>query len=79
MSIIVPKQILKMSPYLGDNLSNGRLLYIYFKEIGPLHHFIGKSPRRRENHFHGYQSTPNANNRTEKDFADEPLFWSKLG
>ena len=25
-----------------------------FKEIVPLHHFIGKSPRRRANHFHAY-------------------------
>ena len=25
-----------------------------FKEIGPLHHFIGKSERWRANHFHGY-------------------------
>ena len=25
-----------------------------FKEIGNLHHFIGKSPRGRANNFHGY-------------------------
>ena len=25
-----------------------------FKEIGYLHHLIGKSQRRRANHFHGY-------------------------
>ena len=25
-----------------------------FEEIGHLHHFNGKSPRRRANHFHGY-------------------------
>ena len=25
-----------------------------FKEFGNLHHFIGKSPRGRANHFHGY-------------------------
>ena len=25
-----------------------------FKEIGHLHHFIGKSPRGRANNFHGY-------------------------
>ena len=25
-----------------------------FKEIGNLHHFIGKSQRERANHFHGY-------------------------
>ena len=28
-----------------------------FKEIVPLQHFIGKSPRGRANHFHGYYST----------------------
>ena len=28
-----------------------------FKEIVLLHHFIGKSPRGRVNHFHGYYST----------------------
>ena len=28
------------------------------KEIGILHHFIGKSPRGRPDHFSGYYSTP---------------------
>ena len=118
MPIIVPKQILLMSLYFGENLPNwpsivhlpfkeigactslsedhqeaeqilfmdirvllnannhnetdfgaehlfwrkSAQLTVYctslFKEIGPLHHFIGKSPRGRANHFSGYYSTP---------------------
>ena len=47
-------------------------------EIEHLHHFIGKA-LGRANYFGGYHSTPYANNRIETDFADEPLFWRKLG
>ena len=44
-----------------------------FKEIGPLHHFIGKSPRGRvQINFMDIRVVLNAN-----DFADEPLFWRK--
>ena len=57
-----------MSPYFGENLPNWPSIVHFFKEVAPLHHFIGKSPR----------VLLNANNRTETDFADDPLFWRKL-
>ena len=48
-----------------------------FKEIGPLHHFIGKSQEGEQIIFMDIRVLLNANNRTETDFADEPLFWRK--
>ena len=55
MPIIVPKQILLMSLYFGENLPNfPSIVQFLFKEIGHLHHFIGKSPRGRANHFPEY-------------------------
>ena len=137
MQIIVPKQILLMSLYFGENLPNwpsivhfylrklefapfyreitrereqiifmdirvllnannrtetnfandpllwrkSAQLAVYctflFKEIVHLHHIIGKSQGKEHIIFMDIREPLNANNRTETDFADEPLFWRK--
>ena len=48
-----------------------------FKEIVHLHHFIGKFAKGEQIIFMDIREPLNANNRTETDFPDEPLFWRK--
>ena len=55
MPITVYKQMFADEPLF---LRKSAQLTVYcrflFKEIGGLHHFIGKSPRGRANNVHGY-------------------------
>ena len=48
-----------------------------FKEIGILHHFIAKSQGGEQIIFMDIRVLLNANNRSETDFDDEPIYWRK--
>ena len=78
MPIIVPKQMFLMSLYFSENLPNfPSIVHFYLRKL-----YVGTilSGNRQEGEqiiFMDIRELLNANNRTETDFADEPLFWRK--
>ena len=78
MQIIVPKQILLMSLYFGENLPNWpSIVHFLFKEIGICTILSGNHKEGEQIIFIDIRVIRNANNRTETDFAIEPLLWRK--
>ena len=78
MQIIVPKQILLMSLYFGENLPNWpSIVHFYLRKLYICTILLGNSQGKEHIIFMDIREPLNANNRTETDFADEPLFWRK--
>ena len=78
MPIIVPKQILLMSLYFGENLPNWpSIVHFYLRKLYICTILSGNSQGKEHIIFMDIREPLNANNRTETDFADEPLFWRK--
>ena len=78
MPIIVPKQILLMSLYFGENLPNWpSIVHFYLRKLYICTIFSASHQEGEQIIFMDIRVLLNANNRTETDFADEPLFWRK--
>ena len=78
MQIIVPKQILLMSLYFGENLPNWpSIVHFYLRKLYICTILSGNHQEGEQIIFMDIREPLNANNRTETDFADEPLFWRK--
>ena len=78
MQIIVPKQILLMSPYFGENLPNWpSIVHFYLSKLCVCTIFSASHQEGEQIIFMDIRVLLNANNRTETNFADEPLFWRK--
>ena len=78
MSIIARKQILLMSLYFGENLPSWRsIIHFYLRKLYICTILSGNSQGKEHIIFMDIREPLNANNRTETDFADEPLFWRK--
>ena len=78
MPIIVPQQIFLMSPYFGENLPNWpSIVHFYLKKLD-IRNILSENHQEGEQIiFMDIRVLLNANNRTETDFADEPLLWRK--
>ena len=78
MPIIVPKQIMLMSHYFGENLPNWpSIVHFPFKEIGACTSLSEDHQEAEQIVFMDIRVRLNANNRTETDFPGEHLFWRK--
>ena len=78
MPIIVPKKILLMSLYFGENLPNWpSIVHFYLRKLYICTILSGNSQGKEHIIFMDIREPLNANNRTETDFPDEPLFWRK--
>ena len=78
MQIIVHKQILLTSLYFGENLPNWTsIVHFYLRKLYICTILSGNSQGKEHIVFMDIREPLNANNPTETDFADEPLFWRK--
>ena len=78
MPIIVPKQIFLMSLYFGDNLPNcPSIVHFYLRKLEICTILSENHQEGEQIIFIDIRVLLNANNRTETDFADEPLLWRK--
>ena len=78
MQIIVPTQIFLMSLYFGENLPNWpSIVYFYLSKLCVCTIFSASHQEGEQIIFMDIREPLNANNRTETDFPDEPLFWRK--
>ena len=78
MQIFVPKQILLMSLYFGENLPNWpSIVHLYLSKWCVCTTFLANHQEGEEIIFLDIRVLVYANNRTETDFSDEPLFWRK--
>ena len=67
-----------MSPYFGENLPNWpSIVHFYLKKLD-IRNILSENHQEGEQIiFMDIRVLLNANNRTETDFADEPLLWRK--
>ena len=78
MQIIVPKQILLMSLYFGENLHNWpSIVHFYLSKLCVCTIFSASHQEGEQIIFMDIRVLLNANNRTETNFANEPLLWRK--
>ena len=78
MQIIVPKQILLMSHYFGENLHNWpSIVHFYLSKLCVCTIFSASHQEGEQIIFMDIRVLLNANNRTETNFANEPLLWRK--
>ena len=78
MPIIVPKQILLMSLYFGENLPNcPSIVHFYLRKLVICTILSENHQEGEQIIFLNIRVLLNANNRTETDFSDEPLFSRK--
>ena len=75
MQIIVPKQILLMSLYFGENLPNCPSIVDFYLRKLKICTILSENHQEGEQIiFMDIRVLINANNRTKTDFSDEPLF-----
>ena len=78
MQIIVPKQILLMSLYFGENLPNWpSIVHLYLRKLYLCTILLENHKEVEQIIFVDIRVLLNANNRTETDVSDEPLFLRK--
>ena len=78
MPIIVQKQILLTSLYFGENLPNcPSIVHFYLRKLEICTILSENHQEGEQIIFMDIRVLLNANNRTETDFADEPLLWRK--
>ena len=78
MPIIAPKHIFMMFLYFCENLPNSpSIVHFYFKEIGICPILSGNPQEKEHIIFMDIRVPLNGNNRTETNFANEPLLLRK--
>ena len=78
MPIIIPQQIFLMCLYFGENLPNWPSIVHFYLWKLDICTILSENHREGEQLiFMNIRVLLNANNRTQTDFADEPLLWRK--
>ena len=76
VQIILPKQILLMSLHFGEIMPNWlSIAHFYLGKLYICTILSGKQQEGEQIIFMDIRVLLNANNRSETDFADEPVFW----
>ena len=77
MPIIVPKQIVLMSHYFGENLPNWPSIGHFYLRKLDICTILSENHEGEQIIFMDIRGLLNSNNRTKIDFSDEPLFLRK--